>query len=456
VKYVPKQYQYDGIEFLLKRAYAGLFMAPGRGKTSIILALLTLLFVERVTRGVLIIAPLRVVYGVWPKEVKKWDEFKHLSVGLLHGDAKDTVLRQKHHIYVMNPEGLHWLITQLAKWEGDFPFDILVIDESNKFKDTSTQRYSLLKPLLKAFRRRYILTGTPAPNGLQDLFGQMFVMDQGQTFSPYITHFRRTFYQKAGYGVKDWILKHGAEERIHKMIAPRVMVVNEKDDITLPPLTFNNIWVALPEKARAIYKQLEYLLRVEFEKGTVTAANAAVKSMKCRQAASGALYLDKQLGAQWIHTVKFEALLDLVEEMQGRPALLMYQFEFELEKMWQMFGRNIPVLGHGTSGRKGDEAVDAWNRGDLPLLFAQPKSMSHGLNMQEVAGSIVWVSPTWSFDEYTQTIQRVWRQGQKGAIMVHHLLAERTVDQMVMQALGVKEGTHDRLMGALENYWKEE
>lgn len=189
--YLPHDYQKRAIKLLIKQACAGLLLDPGLGKTSITLAAIQILGEKNYIKGVLVIAPLRAVYNVWPVEVKKWTEFRNLSVGLLHGPDKAEVLAQDHHIYVINPEGITWLIPLLLRMKpADWPFDALVVDESTKFKDSQTQRFKALRQILHNFQRRYVLTGTVMPNGLLDLFGQIYILDLGHTLGRYITHYR--------------------------------------------------------------------------------------------------------------------------------------------------------------------------------------------------------------------------------------------------------------------------
>jgi len=452
--WTPHPYQEKAMQFMVENAEAGLFLSPGLGKTSITLGAFKILRDQGFVTKMLVVAPLRPCYSVWPREVKKWAQFNGLSVGVLHGPKKSKVLAEDHDVYVINPEGLRWLFGNIR---GPLPFEMLVIDESSKFKQVSTQRFKTLKPHLPKFRRRYILTGSPAANSLLDLFGQVYVMDLGKTFSPYITHYRNRFFHQTGYGGFDWVLKPGADKEIYDYLAPRVLRMSAEDYLDMPELIVEDIEVELPPKARAMYDQLEDALRLDFKEGRVVAANAAVASMKCRQIASGGIYLD---GAErtWehIHDAKTEALSDLIEELEGQPALIAYSFHHDLDRLKKALGKHTPHIGGGVSGKASDAICEQWNRGELRALIGHPQSMGHGLNLQEAGRAVIWYSLDWSLENYEQFIQRVWRQGQKERVFVYRIIAKNTVDEAVVKALTKKDKTQAALFQALKSYWAEQ
>jgi SNF2 family DNA or RNA helicase len=450
MQWTPHHYQEKAIEFLIERSEAGLFLDPGLGKTSITLAAFKALRSAGFVTKMLVVAPLRPCYSVWPKEVKKWDNFNALSVGILHGAKKDKVLAEDHDIYVINPEGLRWLFTAIR---GRMPFEMLVVDESSKFKTTNTQRFKTVKPHLNKFKRRYILTGSPATNSLLDLFGQIFVMDLGKTFGPYVTHFRTQFFNQTGFGGYEWVLKKGADTEIYDRLAPSVLRMSAQDYLELPELIIEDIEVELPKKVRDMYDQLEASLRLDFAAGKVLASNAAVAAMKCRQIANGGVYLDGEDNWQHLHDAKTEAVEDLIEELEGQPALIAYEFRHDLERLKKAIGKHTPHIGGGVSGKATDAIVDQWNRGELKALLGHPKSMSHGLNMQEAGRAVIWHSLTWSLEEYDQFIRRIWRQGQKGRVFVYRIIAKGTIDEAVVKALGRKDKTQSALFNALKDYW---
>lgn len=441
------------MEFLVENAEAGLFLSPGLGKTSVTLGAFKALRAAGFVNKMLVIAPLRPCYSVWPREVKKWSQFNELSVGVLHGPKKDKILQEDHDIYTINPEGLRWLF---GKMRGTIPFEMLVIDESSKFKAVNTQRFKTLKPHLPKFRRRYILTGSPAANSLLDLFGQIYVMDLGKTFGPYITHYRNRFFHQTGFGGYDWALKPGADKEIYDHIAPRVLRMSAEDYLEMPPLIIKDIEIELPPKARAMYDQLENALRLDFKEGRVVAANAAVASMKCRQIANGGIYLDRaERSWQQIHDAKTEALSDLIEELEGQPALIAYSFHHDLDRLKKALGKDTPHIGGGVSGKVSDAICERWNRGELRALIGHPQSMGHGLNLQEAGRAVIWYSLDWSLENYEQFIQRVYRQGQKERVFVYRIIAKNTVDEAVVKALTRKDKTQSALFNALKDYWQQ-
>lgn len=467
IPFSPHKYQEKAIEFLISRSHAGLFLAPGLGKTSITLASLQLLRKCGFAGRALIIAPLRPCYSVWPAEVKKWTQFSTLSVGILHGPHKLKVLNTKHDIYVINPEGLRWLFTTLR---GNMPFDTLVVDESSKFKNTNTERFKTLKPYLPKFKRRYILTGSPTPNSLLDIFGQMFIIDLGKTLSPYITHFRSAFFnkrtfevrhpnpQKAAEGEKlqvtDWYITPEKADRLYQYIAPNVLRMSAEDHLDIPPLILNDIYIDLPPKARAVYEQFDKAMRLDFRAGRVTAANAAIRGMKARQIANGGVFLD-DAEKTWedIHYLKAEAVRDLIEELEGEPALIGYEFKHDLARLKKTLGLDTPHIGGGVKPKQSQEIIDRWNRGEIPCLLGQPSSMAHGLNMQESGDTVIYHSLVWNFEDYDQFIKRVHRQGKKRHVTLHRIIARDTVDEAVVAGLSRKDATQSSLFDAIKEYW---
>jgi SNF2 family DNA or RNA helicase len=458
--WMPHAYQRNAVKFLMEHAAAGLFLDPGLGKTSITLAAILMLKRMQLVSRVLVIAPLRVCYSVWPKEVQKWTDFGELRVEILHGDKKDEALAREADIYVINPEGLTWLTSKFKK----LPFDVLVVDESSKFKHINTQRFKLLKPHLRNFRRRYILTGTPAPNGLLDLFGQAYVMDQGAALGPYITHYRNTYFDATGFGGYTWVPRPGAAEMIYDRLRPYVLRLEARDYLELPEQIDNFISVELPPDARKVYDDMERVMLSELTNGeVVTAMGAAAATMKCRQIANGGLY--RQLGVRpavnadrWadLHTAKVEAIQDLVEELNGSPLLIAYDFEHDRERLLAALGDHTPWIGGGTSPKASAEIERRWNAGEIPVLLGHPQAMGHGLNLQGACGHIAWHSLTWDLELFQQFIQRVLRQGNAHKrVFVHYVLARNTVDEVILKALRSKDRTQSSLLKALKGYAEE-
>lgn len=445
----PHAYQKKTIKFMLQNACAGLFLDPGLGKTSITLAALKILKREKLMKKTLIIAPLRVCYSVWPKEATKWDDFKSLSVTVLHGKDKEKKLAADFDIYLINPEGLIWLCKQNFRKLG---FDVLVVDESSKFKATNTQRFKLLRNILPYFRRRYILTGTPVPNGLMDLFGQIYILDLGNALGRFITHYRNTYFYPTGFGGYEWKLQNGAEARIQEKIRPLTIRLEDKDYLELPEIIINDIYIDLPTDAREAYDEMEKELIIGIENGEIIAANAAVASAKCCQIANGGIY-GEDGETYHLHTEKASAVEDLLEELSGAPALIAYDFHHDLERLQEVLGAKSPYIGGGVSPKRSAELENAWNRGELPYLLGNPASISHGLNLQSAGNHVIWHSLTWNFEHYDQFIKRVRRQGNKyKQVFVHRIIARDTVDEAKIMALAFKDNTQKSLLNGLKGY----
>lgn len=473
----PHLFQKTSVKFLLQHGAAGLFLDPGLGKTSIVLAALKLLFKEKTEDKVLIVAPLRVCMATWPGEVEKWIDFRHLRVVVLHGPNKDELLAQEADIYLINPEGLDWLL-QTVKTKNPrtnkttvtcdvrafkkHGFGTLVIDELTKFKNHSSDRFKAMKLVLPTFRRRWGLTGSPAANGLEQLFGQMYMLDEGRSLGQYITHYRRKYFVPHPNGF-DWVLQAGAEDDIYERISPLVLRLGI-DLIDMPTLIPNPIYVDLPPKARKAYDAIEDDLFAAIDGGQVVAKNTGVALGKCRQVAGGAIFLTPEVVAliktppknrevAHIHDEKVEALQDLVEELQGTPLLVAYEFHHERDRLKKAFPKAVFVADYKPAQFKSLEAK--WNRGEIDLMFSNAGPLAHGLNLQQRGNHICWFTPIWDFEVYDQFIRRVWRQGNKAQkVFVHTIIARGTVDEMVVAALRHKDKTQSAMFEALQKMAK--
>lgn len=474
----PHAYQKKGVKFLLEHAAAALFLDPGLGKTSITLAALKLLKAKGLVERVLLVAPLRVCHSVWPREREKWFDFHGLRLVVLHGKNKDALLNADADVFVINPEGLEWLLkpvktrtaagkvrvaVDLRHWK-DLGFDTLVIDELSKFKHPSSQRFKMMKLVLHTFARRWGLTGSPAPNGLMDLFGQCYMLDQGRSLGPYITHYRNTFFdlQRDGF---TWRLKKDAEAAIYERVKPLALRMAAEDYLEMPARVENNIRVDLPEPIMRMHDQLHDDLLARLADGVVTAANAAVATGKCRQVASGAIYQDPDVIAllrlpsrnrevMELHDQKLQALEDLIDELQGSPLLVAYDFNHTLDRLKAWFGKRwpeLPYIGGGVSPKRAAALETAWQAGELPVLFGHPQSIAHGLNLQGRGRHVCWLDLTWDYELYDQFIRRVLRQGTEARqVFVHHILARDTIDETVLAVLKGKRRGQQALFDALK------
>lgn len=464
MKYKPHRYQTRAIKFGVERNHAGFFLDPGMGKTSIIYSIFLILRKMGWVKRMLVVAPLRPAQSTWPREREKWDDFRDLNVHVLHGSDKEELLKQPHDVSVINPEGLEWLLGEMtrsgyrrkgAAHKAKVWWDMLVVDESTRFKNPSTNRFSALAPHVGKFQRRYILTGSPAPNGLMDLFGQVFILDRGGALGQFITHFRSKYFYPTGFGGYEWKPQEDAEERIYKVLKPLVLRMAATDYLDLPPLLGVKpplcVDVELPEKARKVYDQMEKLLMAQLDDGLLTAANVGAATQKCRQIANGGVYLEDDKFKN-LHEVKTEAVLERIEELGGKPVCVAYEFKHDLDRLQRALKKahlEFAYLGGGVTSKRQREVEDEWNAGGLQVLLAQPSSVAHGLNLQGVGAAVIFHSLIWNLEEYEQLIRRFWRQGQKERVMVHHVRALRTVDDAILRALARKDRTQQALLDAL-------
>lgn len=476
VPWRPRAYAKRALRFAIEHAAAALFLEPGLGKTSIAYAYVKWLKARGLVDKVLVIAPRRVCHLVWPREREKWTDFEDLRVVVLHGDRKDELLLEDADVYVVNPEGLPWLLgmtkergatgrvrvaVDLKRWRR-LGFDALIVDELSKFKDPSAQRSKALKQVVPTFGRRLGMTGSPNPNGLMDLFGQCLVLDEGRSLGKYVTHYRMKYFEPAWNGY-DWTIREGAEREIWKRLRPLAITMRAADYLDLPKLVEERVEVELPADARAVYDALEEDLVARIADRTVVAANAAAASTKCRQVANGGVYLDPEVrelvkvpkGAREhvdLHQEKTAAVVDLVSELQGSPLLVAYDFAHDLGRLLAGLGAGTPHIGGGTSDRRAAAIERAWNAGELPVLLAHPQSVGHGLNLQGASAChVCWHSLTWNLELYEQFIRRVLRQGNKAKrVFVHHVVAKGTVDEAMLEALRSKRKGQAALFDALK------
>lgn len=464
----PLPYQKKGMKFLLEHACAGLFWKPGRRKTSTTLGAFEFLRSRKMLHRALVVAPRRVCSNTWPREIAKWAEFNHLRVVFLHGPDKDELLKQDADLYLINYEGLEWLLdikrvakrtvtVNTAKLE-TLKIDLLVLDELSKMKNHSSNRFLALRQVLHLFGRRWGLTGSPAANGLLNLWAECYCLDMGRSLGPYISHYRDQYFypDRGGY---NWKLIPGMDEAIYKRISPLVYQLDD-DKENLPELSDNIIMVDLPQKVLDVYQKLERDFITAVNDNIVTAATAATASMKIRQIAAGGIYHDKRPGYSgprtWdnLHNEKVDALEDLVDELQGRPLLVAYEFQHDVDRLKKRFPDAIYT--DDLNDRQFDTVVEMWNRGEIPLMFGHPASMGHGLNLQGSSADVCFLSPTWDFELFDQFIRRVYRDGNPHEkITVHHIIASGTIEERVLAVIRRKDCTQNALFAALKQLAKE-
>lgn len=450
----PHDYQKRAVKFMVENGSGQLWLDPGLGKTSITLQAIKILKEANACRKALVVSPLRPAHAVWPVEMSKWDNFSDLTVSVLHGSNKAKFLDDKSIIHVINFEGLQWLARMLAQRKEPFPYDILIVDEISYLRNTRTERFKSLAPMLDKFKRRFGLTGSPAPNSLMDVFGPQLVIDRGATFGRYITHFRTAYFYQTGYGGYTWALQAGAADKIYDLMAEKVLRMKAEDYLDMPELLLNRVYVELPKAAKLMYKELEDKLLVEVDTEQVTASTAAVAVGKCQQMANGAIYADgAEREVKPVHDEKLNAAEELVEGLNGQPCIIGYHFRHDLTRLQKLFP-DAPVLGSGVTGQAMNNIIDRWNAGEVPVLLAHPQSAGHGLNLQGAGHAVIWFSNTWSLEIYEQFIRRLWRQGQRNNIVVHQIIAKDTIDEAIVAAISGKDKTQQALLDAIRDYAK--
>ena len=462
MRYLPHQYQDAALRWLIQRTIldghqgAALFLDPGAGKTSTTLAWFRLLRMLGLAEKALIVAPLRVVYSVWPREIAKWDQFAGLKVSIIHGNPKQRLkaLEADTDIYLVNTDGVSWLQKQYE--QKSHPWDVLIVDESSPFKNWGAARTKALRKLVPRFRLRLILTGTPSPNGLEDLFSQVWIVDRGEALGANITQYRKRYFFRGGYGGYKWIPNESSGKLIEYRIKNLCLRMSAADHLDLPELITNDVWVDLPTKAAKQYKQLEKEMFILLSGGDeLTPLNAGAKYNACKQIANGGVY-DENHEALEIHNAKIDAVTDIVAELQGKPVMIAFQYKHDLGRLRKIWP-NIPTIDGSTKPRETDELVEKWNDGALPLLAVQPQALSHGLNLQNGPGrDLIWLGLTDNLETYLQLNARIYRQGVSSQVRIHRILASKTVDEAVRDRIRGKDQSQRALLNALNEYGSKE
>jgi hypothetical protein len=399
--------------------------------------------------------------------VRKWLDFNDLKMVVLHGDDKDELVKEDADIYVINPEGMPWLIYDTNFFKRVQP-DTLTIDD-RKYKNTNSAGFKMIEPLLPHFTRRWTLTGTPSSNGYLDVFGQIYVTDLGASLGHYFTAYRNTYFDAEG--MHGWALREGSDKLIQKRLRSVVTRIDIGDFVHVPTAVLNPIYVDLPPKIRTLYDEFERDLYVELGQAkSVTALSAASAMIKCAQIASGGIYVDpeqddkglfRKIGKRretvQLHDAKTDALENLHEELGYKPLFVAYIYNHDLDRLRDRFGGELPVLGAmggGTRGMKYDAELERlWNKGLLPMLAGQPASVGHGLNLQEAGQDVCWYSHTYDLELFIQFNKRVVRQGNKHKVCrIHQLITRATTDEPTLAALALKDRSQQSLLDALRDY----
>ena len=449
-------YQKFCVDFVEGKPQCALFLDCGLGKTVIALTAIShLLYDSFEVSRVLIVAPLRVDRDTWIAELDKWEHLQGLRMERVIGAEKDRVaaLSRRAELYVINRENVEWLVKHYAGRR--LPFDMLVIDELSSFKNSKAKRFVALKRVLGQFTRVVGLTGTPSPNGLEDLWPQIFLLDKGQrlgrTMRTYIDMFFTTPNTWLPYKHE---LKPGAEEQIYERIGDICVSMKASDHIQMPDRIDNVVELKLSPREEKLYRQMERDMLLPYADGDILAINAATLAGKLLQLANGACY-DEFHNVRVIHDRKLDALEDLIEAANGKPVLVMYTYQHDLARIQERFGKYSPEKPDGVRELKtADDMVD-WNAGKIAIAVTQPASTGHGLNLQRGGSTIVWFGLNWSLELYEQANARLWRQGQKDTVVIHHLVVKGTMDEQVMRALHDKAADQNALLAAVKARIKE-
>lgn len=444
MKYSPHDYQRYAAEFIIAHPISALLLDMGLGKTSITLtAINDLLFDSFEVHKVLVVAPLRVARDTWSAEIEKWEHLKNQRYSVVVGTEQERLkaLRTPADIYIINRENVQWLVEESGLI---FDFDMAVIDELSSFKNYQSKRFRAFMKVRPKLKRIVGLTGTPAGNGLMDLFAEFKLLDMGERLGRLIGQYRNAYFQpdkRNGMVIYSYKPLPNAEQQIYDKISDITISMKAADHLKMPELVSTEYVVQLSDKEREKYERLKKDLVLSEDNEEVTAANAASLSNKLSQMANGAVYSDDESVIE-IHDRKLDALEDIIESMNGKTLLVAYWFKHDLERIRKRFEiREI----------KSSEDISEWNSGKIPVALIHPASAGHGLNLQSGGSTLVWFGLTWSLELYQQTNARLRRQGQTAdTVVIQHIIAKGTIDEQIMKALKAKDTTQAALIAAMK------
>lgn len=447
----PHAYQQHCINKILEIKKLGLYLDMGLGKTvTTLTAIRELKYNRFLVRKVLIIAPKKVAEGTWTKEKDKWDHTKFFRVSQVLGSQAKRIraLNTPADLYIVNRDNIVWLVDY---YRNSWPFDMVVVDESSSFKNHSAKRFKALASVGSRIERMVELTGTPSPNGLEDLWAQVFLLDGGQRLGTKYTGFRERYFQPDKRGadgmVYSYAAKPGSEQGILDRISDICISMKAEDYLQLPDVTYHEIPVVLDAKSQRAYDDLEMKMVLELpeDEENISVTSAAALSNKLLQLANGAVY-DEDHAVHEVHGCKIEAFLELLESLRGKPVLVFYNFQHDRERILKA------LEGSGLRIRelKTTKDEDDWNARQIDILLTHPASSAYGLNLQQGGNHVVWFGLTWNYELYTQANKRLHRQGQTEKVIIHHLICSGTRDEDVMQALNRKEDVQNWVMESLK------
>ena len=441
MKYQPHEYQKRATQFIIDNRYCALFLDMGLGKTVSTLTAIDILKNDYLEIDkVLVIAPKSVALNTWSGETAKWDHLRKLRISVAMGTAaqRTKAIERDADIYVTNRDNVKWIVDYFKK--EPWPFDTVVLDESSSFKNPSSQRFKALRKIRPQLRRVIELTGTPSPNGLMDLWPQIWLLDMGERLGRTLGSYRSEFFtagRRNGAVVYDWIARPGARQRISKRLADISMSMQASDYLNMPDVIDGGLTLALPPDEMRDYQAFQKEQLMQLDNTDIEAVTAAALTNKLLQYTGGALY-DDQHNWHEVSTAKLEALQDIVESTD-ESVLIYYQYQSEKDRILKMLPDAVTFTGE-------PELLESWNAGKIRLMLAHPASVAYGLNMQAGGHIIVWYTPTWNLELYMQANARLHRQGQTKPVVIYHLIASGTIDERVMQALNCKNGSQAALL----------
>lgn len=441
MKYQPHEYQKRATQFIIDNRYCALFLDMGLGKTVSTLTAIDILKNDYLEIDkVLVIAPKSVALNTWSAETAKWDHLRKLRISVAMGTAaqRSKAIERDADIYVTNRDNVKWIVDYFKK--EPWPFDTVVLDESSSFKNPSSQRFKALRKIRPQLRRVIELTGTPSPNGLMDLWPQIWLLDMGERLGRTLGSYRSEFFtagRRNGAVVYDWIARPGARQRISKRLADISMSMQASDYLDMPDVIDGGLTLALPPDEMRDYLAFQREQLMQLDNTDIEAVTAAALTNKLLQYTGGALY-DDQHNWHEVSTAKLEALQDIVDSTD-ESVLIYYQYQSEKDRILKMLPDAVTFTGE-------PELLESWNAGKIRLMLAHPASVAYGLNMQAGGHIIVWYTPTWNLELYMQANARLHRQGQTKPVVIYHLIAAGTIDERVMQALNCKNGSQTALL----------
>lgn len=446
----PHAYQLHCIQKILEIPKLGLFLDMGLGKTVTTLTAVRELMYDRFSvRRVLVIAPKKVAEGTWAKEKDKWDHTKILRISTVLGSQAKRVraLNTPADIYIINRENVTWLVDY---YRNDWPFDMVVVDESSSFKSHNSKRFKSLASVGGKISRLVELTGTPSPNGLKDLWSQIYLLDGGERLGRRYSQFRERYFDPGDRGahvVYNYRAKPGSEQSILEKISDICVSMKAEDYLQLPDITYHEVSVTLDTKAKKAYQEMERRMVLELpeDETDISVTSAAALSNKLLQLANGAVY-DEDHQVHEVHGCKIEAFLELIESLQGKPVLVFYNFQHDRERILAVLKDTRLRIRE----LKTPKDEDDWNRGQIDVMLTHPASSAYGLNLQQGGNHVIWFGLTWNYELYTQANKRLHRQGQTEKVIIHHLICSGTRDEDVMEALSRKEDVQNWVMQSLK------